>query len=247
MKKPALALLVLLIAPLAQADAPGDRPMSSAQAAPSSHAHQRRTVHPVAAPSSFELPDPNAKAVEEEGPPDDVKVWDTKIFNNEQPPLAALLFNFALLVLIYYRYGKKPVVEALKNRKISIASAIENAQRILREAKERSKRYRNKLEKAQEDADQGKQALVSTGKGEAELILREGTEKAERLKREAVFLAEQEKKQTELDLMRETVEKATKEAQDILQKSVSRADQERLGEEFIAKLVEKGLRLGSPS
>jgi F-type H+-transporting ATPase subunit b len=174
-------------------------------------------------------------------------VWDTKIFNNEQPPLAALLFNFALLVFIYYRYGKKPAVEALKNRKISIASAIENAQRILREAKERSKRYRNKLEKAQEDADQGKQALVSTGKGEAELILREGTEKAARLKREALFLAEQEKKQTELDLMRETVEKATKEAQDILQKSVSLADQERLGDEFIAKLVEKGLRLGSPS
>jgi len=233
----------VLAAVLASAPALGAPPVSSSRPT-----HPHHQVHPVPAPSITQADEQPGKAVEEE--PGPVKLWDTKILNNAQPPVAALLFNFALLVLIYYRFGKKPAAEALKNRKISIASAIENAQKILREAKERSKRYRHKLEKVQDDADQGKQALVSTGKGEAEMILRTADEKAARIKREAQFLVEQEKKQIDLDLVRETVEKATKEAEALLKTNVTAADQERLAEEFITKLAadfEKGLPLGGAS
>jgi F-type H+-transporting ATPase subunit b len=186
------------------------------------------------------------QAAAEEQPPGPLTFWDTKIVQNEHPPLWAYLFNFALLVFIYYRFGKKPTVEALKTRKLSIASAIEGAQRILREAKARAKRYRAKLEKVSADAEEGKKALVSTGKGEAETILRTAAEKAERIQRDATFLVEQEKKQTKLDLVRETVEKATHEAEELLRKSVTPADQERLAEDFVAKLAkdyEKGLNV----
>jgi F0F1-type ATP synthase membrane subunit b/b' len=220
------AMLVVAVAPFAAAQVTGT---------PSARPHPHH-VHPVAAPS-FEPANDHAKAVEEEGAPGPFKLWDTKIFSNEQPPYAALLFNFALLAYIYYRFGKKPVADALKSRKVGIATAIENAQRILREAKERSKRYRHKLEKVQDDAEQGKLALASTGKGEAEMIVRAANDKATRLKREAECLVQQEQKQTELDLLRETVEKATKEAEELLRKNVSAADQERLADEFIAKLA----------
>jgi F-type H+-transporting ATPase subunit b len=206
---------------------------SVALAAPREH------IQPVPVPSSLTAAPPP----EEEGLPP-VKLWDTKILNNEQPPLAALFFNFAVLALIYYRYGKKPAAEALKNRKLSIAKAIEDAQRILREAKGRAKRYRAKLEKVADDAEQGKQTIISTGEGEAEAILRTAEEKAERIKRDATFLVEQEQKQTKLDLVRETVEHAAKNAEELLRKNVTTEDQERLAEEFITKLAkdfEKGL------
>ncbi len=220
-------------------------PVAHAQVTATPSAHPRpHHVHPVPAPS-FEAANEHAQAVEEEGPPGPVKLWDTKILKNDQPPLAAVVFNFALLLYIYYRFGKKPAADALKTRKLSIASAIESAQRILREAKERSKRYRQKLETVKDDAEQGKLALASTGKGEAEMIVRAANDKAARLQREAQFLVEQEKKQTELDLLRETVDKATKEAEALLRKHVSPADQERLAEEFIATLEADFKRVGA--
>jgi F-type H+-transporting ATPase subunit b len=222
MKKLVLALVLMSSAALAEPKLPEVRPESTA-----SHG-------------------PAARAEEAEAPAE-VKLWDTKVFNNEQPPLAAVLFNFALLVLIYWRFGKKPAAEAIKNRKISIATAIENAQRILKEAKTRSKRYRAKQERVAEDAAKAKQTQISTGEGEAELILRNAAEKAERIKRDAAFLLEQEKKQTQIDLVRETVERAARDAEELLKRGVTPADQERLAEEFVSKLLqdyEKGLPVG---
>lgn len=223
MKK--LILAIMLAAPLA-----------FAQQAP--HAPQHPRVHPVPAPavSSASPTDEHKEAAEEETGPADMKLWDTQIFNNKQPPYAALLFNFAILLLVYYRYGKKPVAEALKNRKTTIASSIENAQKILSEAKQRSKRYRAKLEKVAEDAEQGKQTQISTGKGEAELLIRAADEKAARIARDATFILDQEKKQTQIDLLKETVERAAKEAEALLHSNVSAADQERLAEEFLKQL-----------
>ncbi len=202
------------------------------------HSGHQRQVFPAPAPSAFVAPaTEHGKEVEDEAPPGDVKLWDTQIFNNKQPPLAAVLFNFALLVFIYYRLGKKPLAEGLKNRKISIAAAIENAQKILREARQRSKRYRAKLDKVADEVASTKQNAVEIGKADASNLLLAADEKAARIARDAQFLVEQEKKQTELDLVRETVEKATKEAEALLRTNVSAADQERLAEEFIAQLA----------
>ena len=198
-------------------------------------------------PEVYPVPAPEVKTVpEHEEAPGPMKFWDTHVLNNEQPPLAAALFNFALLALIFYRYGKKPVADGLKNRKITIASAIEEAERILKEALGRKKRYNAKLKNVEEDAEQGKQALVGTGRGEAETISRGAEEKAQRIQRDAKFLLEQEKKQTQLDLVRETIERAAREAEQILVTHVSMDDHERLADEFIATLskdYEKGLRL----
>jgi F0F1-type ATP synthase membrane subunit b/b' len=223
----------------------GQQPMGQ----PGQH-RPRPKVHPAQPPAAIsaaaEPKDKEKAHVEEEESLPPVKWWDTQILNNKQPPIAALLFNFAILALIYYRYGKKPLADGLKNRKISIATAIENAQRILREAKERSKRYRSKLDKVAADAEQGKASLVSTGQGEAEMIRRTADEKAARIERDATFLLEQEKKQTQLDLVRETVEKAAREAEALLKSNVSTADQERLADEFLTRLTadyEKGLPL----
>ena len=205
-------------------------------------AQPRQRFEPVPIPSA--AVDQNGNPVEEEEGPRPIKWWDTQIVNNKEPPYAAMLFNFAVLLLLYWRYGKKPVQDALKNRKISIASAIENAQKILREAKQRSKRYRAKLEKVGDDAAEAKQSRISTGRGEADAIVRGAEEKAARIKRDAEFLLEQEKKQTQIDLLRETVEKAAREAEELLRTNVSAQDQERLAEEFLARLAsdyEKGL------
>ncbi len=177
------------------------------------------------------------EVVEEEGPPGPIKWFDQQVLNNKQPPYLALVFNFAVLVFIYYRFGKEPIAKALKQRRNDIGKQIENAAQILKEAKGRSRRYRAKLDKVQDDAEQGKQALIGAGKGEADQILRNADEKAARIKRDAEFLLEQEGKQTKIDLQRETVEKAAREAEEILKKGVTAEDQERLAQAFLDQLA----------
>jgi F0F1-type ATP synthase membrane subunit b/b' len=241
MKK--LVLAILLASPLALAQPQQmpmpmqrhGRPQMPHSQAPQPHPRQVRAVPPPMTAISAMPPNEHVEADEEplRAP---FKFFDTKLFNNKQPPYAALLFNFVLLLLIYYRFGKKPVANALKERKSSIATAIESAQRILREAKQRSKKYRAKLEKVEADAEQGKQALVSTGHGEAEMLVRGADEKAARLARDAQFLVAQEKKQSHIDLMRETVENAAKEAETLLRTTVTTQDHERLADEFLRKL-----------
>lgn len=211
--------------------------------------HNPHNVHPVPAPSASVAHEEGAKegGEEEESGPGPIKWWDNQLLGNKQAPYGALAINFLLLVFLYYRLGRKPLAEGLKSRKQSIAGAIENAQKILSEAKQRSKKYRAQLEKVEGSAEARKQNEVAIGKGHADAILRTADEKADRLKRDVDFILEQEKKQTQLDLVRETVEKAAKEAEELLKKNVSTADQERLAEEFITKLTAdygKGLPLG---
>jgi len=196
-------------------------------------------VHPVPAPSLSVAHEERGKEpaeAEEEGPPGDIELWTWKLLNNPRVSYGAMLINFLILVYGYYRFGKKPIAEALVDRKKSIASSIENAQKILSEAKQRSKKYKSKLEKVEADAQEAKASQVSTGKGDAELIVRNAEEKAARLARDVQFILDQEQKQAQLDLVRETVEKATKEAEELLKSNVSSADQERLAEEFLSKL-----------
>jgi F-type H+-transporting ATPase subunit b len=162
--------------------------------------------------------------------------------NTHQPPYAALLLNFALLVGLYYKVGKKPVAEGLKKRRESVAKEIEEAQRMKREAEERAKLYQAKLEKLEDELADARAALVAAGQGERDRIVKEAEEKAERMQRDAEFLVQQELKQMRVDLLRETVDIAVREAEELLKRRVTAADQERLAEDFLAELASKNTR-----
>jgi len=212
--------------------------------------HKPSNVHPVPAPTLSVAHEERGKEpaeAEEEHEPGPIEWWSSRVLNNPRVSYGAMALNFLLLIGIFYRYGSKPVAEGLKSRKKSIASAIENAQKILGEARQRAKKYKSKLEKAEVDAEGARQGQIDTGKGDAAVIVRNAEEKASRMSRDVSFILEQEQKQTQLDLVRETVEKAAKEAEALLRTNVSPADQERLAEEFLAKLTsdyEKGLPIG---
>jgi F-type H+-transporting ATPase subunit b len=156
--------------------------------------------------------------------------------NKEQPPYAALLINFGLLAYGYYRFGKKPVADALQKNRDSIAKEIEDAQRMKREAEGRAKQYQSKLQHLETELAETKLALQEAGKAEHDRIVKEAEEKAARMQKDAAFMLEQESKQLRLDLQRETVLAALSAAEELLQKRVTGADQERLAEEFLASL-----------
>jgi F-type H+-transporting ATPase subunit b len=164
--------------------------------------------------------------------------------NKEQPPYLALLINFGLLAFGYYYFGKKPLAQALKNQRDSVAKQIEEAQRMKHEAEERAKQYQAKLQDLEAELASTRVALLEAGKGDRDRIVKDAEEKAVRMQKDATFLLDQETKQMRLDLQRETVEAALLAAEELLTKRVTQADQERFAEEFLTSL---GPRLESAS
>lgn len=160
----------------------------------------------------------------------------TDIGDKTRPAFIALAVNFGILLAIYYSMGKKGVTEGLKQRRIDIGKDIDDAKKMLDEAKERAKKYQADLKNADVDAATAKASLVSAGKGEVEHLLNEANEKAERMKRDAERLVEQEKKQLRQDLLVETIDKAVVNAQKILEKQATSEDHARLAQELLAEL-----------
>jgi F-type H+-transporting ATPase subunit b len=168
------------------------------------------------------------------------------ITNTKQPPYIAMLFNFALLIWIYVRFGKKPIQEGLQSRRDDIAKEIEEAQRMKKEAKQRAKKYQALLAGLTDELETTKQALVEAGKSDKERIVREAEEKAVRMRKDAAFMLDQEVRQMKVDLVKETVDMAISAAEELLKKRITQADQERLADEFLMQLAARGKKSVMP-
>ncbi len=199
---------------------------ASLQPEPTIEQGQESTAAPV---------EKKGEEAEESGPPGPINWID--LGNRKQPPYGALVLDTVILFYLYYRFGKKAVVQGLKNRKDGIAKDIEGAARMLAEAEGRAERYQAKLEDVQTDAEQGRKALVAAGEGDRDKIVREAQEKAARMRRDADFMLEQEGKQLKIDLTREAVESAVAAAEGMIKKGLTPADHERLAQEFLDQLA----------
>jgi F0F1-type ATP synthase membrane subunit b/b' len=157
-------------------------------------------------------------------------------FGRETPPYVAMLVNFGILAAGYYLLGRKPIAAALQNRSDSIAKEIEDAQKMKREAEERAKMYQAKLETLEEEVRMARGAFVRAGEAESERILADANAKAERMRRDAEFLVEQELKQIRKDLWRDAIDTAVAAAEELLKKHVTASDHERLAEDYLAEL-----------
>jgi F-type H+-transporting ATPase subunit b len=159
--------------------------------------------------------------------------------NKKQVPYSIYLMNFALLIALYVKMGKKPIAEGLKSRRDSIAKEIEEAQKMKKEAKARAKKYQAKLAGLDDELASAKQGLIEAGQADKARIVREAEEKAARMNRDAAALLEQESRQVHDDLVNETVEAAVREAEELLKKRVMPEDHERLAEDFLASLSKR--------
>ena len=65
---------------------------------------------------------------------------------NQPTPLVAPVLNFAVLCFFLWRFGRKPLREALKKRAATIRAQIDHAQEQKQKARERLAEYRGELE-----------------------------------------------------------------------------------------------------
>jgi F-type H+-transporting ATPase subunit b len=167
--------------------------------------------------------------------------------NKEQPPYGAYLINFGILVFVYVRFGKKPVVEGLAKRRETIMKEIEEAAKMQREAEERAKIYQAKLTNLDSESAEARSSMLSAGEGEKLRILGEAKEKADRLRKDTAFLLEQEAKEAAEALQREAVNAAVASAQELLKRGVTAADQARFAEDYLKTIETMAARRASGS
>lgn len=154
-------------------------------------------------------------------------------------PYAYLLLNAGILFAIYYRYGKKPVVDGLQARHDTIAKELIEAAKIKEEAEAKAKEYDDKLAQLGTELERIKADIIKAGEADRARIVKEAEEKAERMTKDAQFLLDQELKQLRNDMLAFTAEAAITAAEAVLKSRVSAADHERLSADYLDEISGK--------
>ena len=166
---------------------------------------------------------------------------------NEPPPFLASLINFGVLAYVVYRFGKKPLANALVKRKQTIMQEIENAARLKRESKARLRDYRRKFENIEETLEEMKAEFAAQAALDKKRMLAEAEERRERMRRDAEFRIEQELKAAQIALMQEAVQAAVAAAEELLKSRLEPADLDRSAEDYLRSLGAAMTQPGAPA
>lgn len=151
-------------------------------------------------------------------------------------PFLASLVNFAVLLGLGVKFGAKPLSDGLKKRKEDLMRDIDDAAKVKAEAQARYDEYKAKLDAIEGDVSRIKQESSEAGVREQERLTKEAADKRARLKRDAEFLLEQERKLARQQLVAETVTRASAAARQLLQTKLAQSDQDRLADEYLKGL-----------
>lgn len=164
---------------------------------------------------------------------------------NEPPPYLAALFNFGVLAFVLYRFGRKPLAEALNKRKQAIMAEIEKAAALKAEAEARLDDYREKLRNIETKLTEVRAEYAAQAEIEQKHILAEAEERRARMRRDAEFRIEQERKAVREELLGEAVIAATTGAEELIRKTIASADQDRMAADFLTTVG--AVMMGAPA
>lgn len=151
-------------------------------------------------------------------------------------PFGALALNAAILYSLLFKFGKKPIGDALKSRKLGIMKGMEEAAKMKAEAEASLALYQQKLADIDHDITRIRREMKESGEAESARLLSEAKERRARMERDAHTLIGQELKAARENLTRETVRAAVKSAEVTLRAKVGPSDHERLGDELLASV-----------
>jgi len=158
-------------------------------------------------------------------------------------PFGALALNAAILYWLLIKFGKKPISDALKARKLGIMKGMEEAARMKAEAEASLAKYKKQLDEIDSEVERIRREMKEAGEAESARILSEAKERRERMEKDARTLVEQELKAARETLLRETVRAAVKSAEATLVSRIADSDRQRLGDEFLASVKASGTAL----
>lgn len=156
------------------------------------------------------------------------------VFSNHE--FWATLVNFAALLVLLGWIIKKKGNPALAERRKQVEAELAEAKRLRAEAEAKHMETALRLEKLDQEMVQIRGDMIKAGEAERDRIVAQAEEKAARLRKDTSFLIEQQIKQLRRDLTREAASAAVSAAQDVLVKTTTEDDQDRLAEAYLDRL-----------
>jgi F0F1-type ATP synthase membrane subunit b/b' len=154
-------------------------------------------------------------------------------------PFLATFINWLVLVWLIVMVAKKQLPAALKKRKASLVSGMQEAARVKTQAQGRLGELETKLSHVDQEIERIKAEMQRASESERERVLREAEERAGRMQRDAARLIESELDSAKEELRRDVVNAALRQAADEVGRQMTSHDQQRLFEDALGSL--KGL------
>ena len=155
---------------------------------------------------------------------------------NQPIPLLANIINLGVLLFLFARFGRKPVAEALRKRKKTIMSELDKAQSIKKSAQDRLAHYEDELTHLDDTLVALREKYVAEGELEETRVINAAGEARDRMLADVAFRVTQESKSARDDLSRQALDGALAAAEKLLEGKVTKADHDRLAEEYLAHI-----------
>jgi F-type H+-transporting ATPase subunit b len=155
---------------------------------------------------------------------------------NQPVPLIANIINLFAMVFIIVRFGRKPIAEALKNRKRTIMTDFDKAADIKRSARDRLDDYEDQLDNLDDKLEQLREQYAAEGRHEETRTRDEAEAARKRMLADAAFRVSQEEKTARDQLSREALEAALTAAEALVKKTLTQADHDRIATEYLDEI-----------
>jgi F-type H+-transporting ATPase subunit b len=147
------------------------------------------------------------------------------------------IVSFGILLWVLYKYAFPPILETLETRERKIRESLEQAERLRVEAERRMQEYEAKLTVASRDAE----AVLIQAKERAQRLLDENEQRlvaeAERVKADAAREIDQERRKAIQDIRNQATELALLVAEKVVERSLTDADHRRFADEALAAVA----------
>ena len=147
------------------------------------------------------------------------------------------VMNFAVLAGVLFYLARKPVKEFFSSRTTGIRQELETLEQKKVESEKILARYAEQIATLDKEADKIVADYVAQGEAAKKRILAEAEAQAVKLEEMAKRNIELEFKNARLALKQEIVDKALAKAEILVKESISKEDQDRLVDDYLAKVV----------
>ena len=151
--------------------------------------------------------------------------------------LGLQLLNFGVLVFILVKFGGGAVNKALAARHTQLKADLASASELRAAAEAKLAKQEARLGSLEAEIADMRRALKAEAEAEKALLIAAAQERAQRIKAETTFVIEQQVREAEQRLRRESADAALKAAEELLRKAMAPADQQRLLDTFIGEIA----------
>jgi F-type H+-transporting ATPase subunit b len=148
--------------------------------------------------------------------------------------------NLVILLGVLVYLARDPIRAFFAERRDTVKRDIDSAAEVLSEAERRLADWQARADRLDAEVEEIKQSARQRAAAESEHILSDAEAAAERIRNDAKAAVDQEVSRARAALRAEAGELATKLAGDLLRANVTEADQQKLVDEFVARVESSG-------